>query len=636
MLLFLAEYREKLKFKSLVEKSDSYCIFFYQVKPVRKFLYVSPSVNEVTGYKKKDFYDDPEIFTKLVHKEDFPIHEFQKLYPELSKKPLIMRWVKHNGDVIWTKHHYKNIYDKKGNLENIQIIVFDITEQKRSDFALIESQRKYKELFNNANEFIFLADFNDKKTFGNVIEANNYSRKYFDMDNISSVNFFNLISNTKILETRKIIEKVLEKKITYFETTFTKGSDDNMLVEINASYFKLDGKDVILFIARDISERKKAEYNLQVNQKLEAIGRLAGGVAHDFNNYLTAILGNVSLLKYSYFEDEEIKNKMSTIEEVVHRAKNLTNQLLTFSIGGSPIKEVGDLAELIKANANFLLRGTHIECVFNFAENIRYVEFDEGQINQVINNLIINSMQVMREGGIINISLENYDILEKSFLEPGKYVKFVFVDSGPGIPEEYLGKIFKPFFTTKEDGHGLGLSTSYSIIKKHGGAMKVSSESGKGAIFTIYLPATDKEYKSRKLDFANKIFTGKSKLLILEDNDNIIETLKDILSKLGYRFEFSKKGEDTIELYRKALIDGDPFDGVILDLTIQGGLGGKLTMKELRQINPKIKAIVSSGYSNDPIMSNYKSFGFSDIIIKPFNVEKISNVLYNLFERGNL
>lgn len=625
------EHNEKNRFRSFVEKSDSYCVFLYQIKPESKFLYVSPSVYEITGYRKDDFYSDPDIFVKLIHKEDFPVYEFKKLFPDLSEKPFIMRWIKKDGTTIWTKQHYKNIYDKKRDLKSIQIVVFDITEQKMSDFALIGSQRKFKELFDNANEFMFLADFSEKKSFGSILEVNNFSKKHLNIHDVSGMNFFNLISDSKILETRKAIEKVLQKKLNLFETIFIKGEEDSIFVDVNASYFKLGDKDVILFIAHDISERKKIEYNLQINQKLEAIGRLAGGIAHDFNNYLTAILGNISLIKISHSLDSEMLSSIIEIENVAYKAKKLTNQLLTFSIGGSPVKEVGNLYDLIKANLVFLLRGTNINFNINIADDLRLTEFDEGQMNQVINNLIINSMQVMIDGGEINITLENYDVIEQSFLCPGEYVKFTFSDTGPGIPDEYLNKIFEPFFTTKKDGHGLGLSTSYSIVRKHGGDMKVTSEINKGVTFTIFLPSTEKNCDNIKPNKSNQISKDNFKLLILEDNDDVIETLGNMLNKLGYRFKFTKRGEEAIDLYRKELIEGDPFDGVILDLTTQSGLEGKATIKELRKINPKITAIVSSSYSNDPIMSSYSIFGFSDVIIKPYDMEKISNVLYNLF-----
>lgn len=377
----------------------------------------------------------------------------------------------------------------------------------------------------------------------------------------------------------------------------------------------------------DITLRKKYEEYMLNSRKLESIGLLAGGIAHDFNNILTSIIGNISLLKALIKDDAALLRIISNAEIASERAKDLSSQLLTFSKGGTPIKKTASIVEILTESVNFILKGSNVKCDFFIKNNIFPVDIDIGQINQVINNLIINSDQAMPDGGKITIICENVTIDNENngTFKPGNYVRISIKDTGIGIPEEDISKIFDPYFTTKTKGNGLGLTTTYSIIKKHEGYINVESQVGVGTSFYVYLPASKNTIENIKKDTG--IIKGTGRIIVMDDNAMLRDTMNDMLTHLGYEVKFTTNGTETIDMYKKELENGRPFDLVIMDLIIPGEVGGKETIKELLQIDPKIKAIVSSGYSNDPIMSDYQNYGFSGVLKKPIQINELSNSL---------
>ncbi len=394
-----------------------------------------------------------------------------------------------------------------------------------------------------------------------------------------------------------------------------------------------------VLVFRDITEKHKIEEDLLRIDKLESIGVLAGGIAHDFNNILSVILGNISLAKmYVKADDERLQKRFSDAELAILRAKDLTQQLLTFSRGGSPIRKTSAIQSVLKASCRFAITGSNIQCEFDLPNDLLPVDIDAGQINQVINNLIINAQQAMREGGTIHIRAENIVSPEQIarqglVMNMGEYVRIAVQDSGAGIPPENLSKIFDPYFSTKEQGSGLGLATSHSIIKKHGGYITAESAPGKGTTFYIYLPAAARSDESQQ-GVGKPASHGKGKILIMDDDDMIREITGELLLNLGYQVEFAKNGNEAIVMYREALDLEKPFDAVILDLTIPGGMGGKETIKELLKIDPNVRAIVSSGYSNDPIMAEFKDHGFGGVIIKPYRLSELSQTLHDVLDRA--
>ncbi len=391
----------------------------------------------------------------------------------------------------------------------------------------------------------------------------------------------------------------------------------------------------IMAVMTDITDRKKMEAELQKSQNLESIGILAGGIAHDFNNILTSIMGNISMVKLSLGQDHESYAKLAMAEHATLRAKDLTHQLLTFSRGGAPIKKTTTFSEIIRESAIFSLRGSNVKCELNLADDLWPIEVDEGQVSQVVHNLVLNADQAMPDGGIIRVCANNAVLSEKDGvpLPEGNYLKITVEDQGAGISTEQLKRIFDPYFTTKQGGTGLGLAIAYSIIKKHDGYIMVKSVRGTGTVFTVFLPASTKRIPPEK-PAADAPVYGNGKILIMDDDAMLRDVAGAMLDTLGYEAGYARDGREAIELYVQARATSRPFDAIIMDLTIPGGMGGKEAIKELLKTDPHVKAIVSSGYSQDSIMANYRESGFSAIISKPYKLTDLSETLHAVLKGG--
>jgi PAS domain S-box-containing protein len=386
---------------------------------------------------------------------------------------------------------------------------------------------------------------------------------------------------------------------------------------------------VIVF--RDVTEEKRMEEELFKVKKLESVGVLAGGIAHDFNNILVGILGNISLARQCLSDPEQADAMLLNTEKAAMRAKDLTAQLLTFSRGGEPVIQTASIGPIITESSEFALRGSNIKIIFNIPVDLWLVNADTGQIGQVIQNIVLNAKQAIPAEGTVEITCFNCaDCGNGAESLRERCVRIMISDNGPGIPDEILGKIFDPYFTTKDDGSGLGLSICHSIIKKHNGAITVESKPGKGTVFTIQLPVSSNQKIAPQLELPRHSFSKrKAKVLVMDDDTMILELSKQMLEYLGHEVVICKEGESALKKYEKAMQEGCPFDVVIMDLTIPGGMGGEKAIRKLLKLDPEAKAIVSSGYSNDKVISNYMKHGFKTVIVKPYQMEDLDKAIQN-------
>ena len=367
-------------------------------------------------------------------------------------------------------------------------------------------------------------------------------------------------------------------------------------------------------------------------QKLESVEILAARIAHDFNNSLTAILANVSLARmYGDPSDKSLEKLVAAEREIMH-AKRLTQQLLRLSTGGTPVDETASIMELLKDCASLATRGSKVKCELSIADDLWSVKISEDRVNQVLCNIIINADQAMPNGGVINIRAENMVIgkADRLSLKAGRYVRLSIEDQGIGIPADELHNIFRLYFTTKPKGTGLGLATSNIIVREHGGLICVESQVDIGTIFHIYLPASSAKAPAQKLRMGHKPIMGAGRILVMDDEKYIRDLASEILDQIGYEITTAVNGVEAVKLYQEARDSGQPYDVVIVDLTVPGGMGGKETIQELRRIDPEVKAIICSGYADDPIMTGFREYGFKSAIDKPYETIDLSVILHEI------
>jgi len=496
---------------------------------------------------------------------------------------------------------------------------------------LRRSEQIFRNIFDSSSDAIFVHDFKGKMLDVNMVASQRLGYTREELMNMNPGDFDSAEFFEKVSER---IEELMKKGQLLFETCHISKEGEAIPTEVSSRTIEYEGKPAILSVARDITERKAMEEELLKAQKLESIGVLAGGIAHDFNNLLTAIMNNLFLMKKHISPEEPVYERIIATERASARAQDLTQQLLTFSKGGAPIKRLIDIRELVSESVSISLRGSNVRCDNLIPYDVWHIEADAGQMNQAINNILINADQSMPDGGTITINCENVIVGPENNLplKEGNYIKISIRDQGTGIADEQLSRIFDPYFTTKEMGSGLGLSTTYSIIKKHGGHINIESELGVGSVFNIYLPASMEKVKIKK-PAEDESVTETGKVLIMDDDELVRDSLGQILINIGCIAEFAGDGREAIDSYKNAMASDHPFDAVIMDLTIPGGMGGKEAIRELIKIDPNVKAIVSSGYSYDPIMSNYRDYGFRAVLKKPYkDIIELNRILNNVID----
>ena len=537
--------------------------------------------------------------------------------------------------------------------------------QRQAEIALLESESRFRTIFGESPVAIWEKDLSRVRSRFDELRRSGVTdfRSYFDHNpdevaalaarvrvlevNQRSVELLGANSSAQVVREfsryfmadslpvvrEEMIALAEGRRIFRAEIPIVNNKGERLMLDMAMSVPSEHAHDLsrVLVSFMDITERKRMEEELIKAQKLESVGTLAGGIAHDFNNIMTSISGNISLAKMQVKPGHKIFDLLSAAETASVKAQALTSQLLTFAKGGAPIKKTASIQKLIKEASLFVLSGSKSVCDSSVAEDLWPVEADVGQISQAFSNILMNANQATPEGGIVRITAENL-MLEKIHempLKPGRYIRISIKDQGTGIDENHLSKIFDPYFTTKNEGSGLELATAYSIIKKHNGHISVDSVPGAGTTFNIFLPASDKEIPVKE---EAVLLTGRGKILVMDDDELLKELVEEMLGMLGYESASTKNGDEAIEMYKKAGESGKPYDAVILDLTIPGGMGGKEAIKILLKMDPEVKAIVYSGYSDDPVMSNYREYGFKGMMAKPFDAYELGRVLSAVLE----
>ncbi|PID28242.1 MAG: hybrid sensor histidine kinase/response regulator [Candidatus Cloacimonadota bacterium] len=588
--------------------------------------YVITKVNQrtcdITGFSEKELLGNKcdVLCPKGQKSKECPIWikgltRFNGMDTYINRKNKVKCPILKNAQIL-------EIEGKKYILESFN----DITDLKEAEEKLEESNKRLYSLFTAMEDLVLELDRD-----GRCLYVAPTSPK------VLSVPKEELLNKTLYDVLEPDLANSIQEKL---DLTFKRG----VVSEMSYSFI-IDGKEhwfesivspksensVILFV-RDITERKKSELELQKLEQLQSLGTLAGGIAHDFNNILTGIYGNFSLAKFKMSQSDPAYEFLDCAEKSMHRATKLTRQLLTFSKGGSPVKDHVCLFDLIAEVVKFDLTGSNVKPKFDYQENLWEVDVDKGQIEQVFSNLTINANQAMPNGGCLYFSMFNIIAEEgyNSLLQPGYYVKVTVKDEGNGIDVKDLPHIFEPYFTTKETGNGIGLATVYSIIRKHNGMIDVHSELNVGTAFDIYLPASGKSVscgeKSNIISENLKIKKNNLHVLVMDDEEIIRGTARNIFTLLGHTADTAEDGKRAVEMYKEAF-KKNPYDLVIMDLTVPGGMGGMEAVRQILDFDKNAFVFVSSGYSDSEVIAKYEKYGFKNVIEKPYTIEKMQETL---------
>ncbi|MBW1783604.1 MAG: response regulator [Deltaproteobacteria bacterium] len=531
------------------------------------------------------------------------------------------------------------VIDDTGRILGLLRIADDITEQAQSERALRESEKKYRELADSLPVKLFEADAKGTVTFLNpfALERLQYTREDLAkglqlQDMLDPVHWFKAQEGQKIVaeESSDIMESMAKRK---------DGTTYPVLVNIHP-IIKENRLLGLRGFAVDITEREQRLEEMTRMAKLESLGTLAGGIAHDFNNLLGIILGNIELARWDMSPETPSAQALKEAEEGCLAAKELTGQFITLSRGGGPRLRVTAVDTLLGNTVPLSLSGSNVRSEFGMANDLYLVELDERQMGQVIHNLIRNAIEAMPDGGTVQVRAENVVVTAEGQapvpeMPEGRYIKLEIQDEGTGISEEHKSRVFDPYFSTKirgtQKGMGLGLSTAFSIVKKHGGFMLLESDGATGTTVSIYLAAIPEEregaHGSAATEAEGKRPSKGQRILVMDDEAMLRNMAEKMLHLLGYEAETVGNGKEAVEAYRKSLKTSKPFDLVLLDLTVKGGQGGREAIRDLLKVNPEVRAVVCSGYADDPVMSNCEQYGFRASLAKPFTRTSIMHAL---------
>jgi PAS domain S-box-containing protein len=601
----------------------------------QRVLYVSPAYETIWGRSRDALYESYDEWAQSIHPDDVDHAEttFNRILETGGGDSREYRILQPDGSVRWISDTGYAIKDENDKVSRITGIAEDITARKQAEEALSREKERLAVTLRSIGDAVITTDRDGRIVLMNLIaeqltgwgEADAVGRQLMDVLRIENEQTGEPCESPvdKVLASGQIVG------LANHTILVARDGQRYTVADSGAPIKNLDDQIIgVVLVFRDITAQERTEAELLKMEKLKSIGILAGGIAHDFNNFLTGIIGNLSLAKLNLQPRDPVLRSLNEMEKAAMRAKELTRQLLTFSKGGEPVKRIANIAVLAREAVQFALRGSNVRCRFDLADDLMVAEVDEGQIAQVIHNLTINAIQAMPNGGTVWIRGANLSLAQGNpfALLPRNYVQVAVEDNGTGIHPDHSQKVFDPYFTTKQKGSGLGLAVAYNIVAKHDGRLTVKSELGEGTTFTIFLPASTVS-PTRHSEKREEIVSGQGRVLVMDDEDYIRELAAAMLTKLGYEVELAEDGQTAVNLYRKAIHEGRPFDAVILDLTVPGGMGGKEAISHLVDMDQKVRAIVSSGYSNDPVMSNYTAYGFLGVVHKPYLLQEMSQML---------
>jgi two-component system cell cycle sensor histidine kinase/response regulator CckA len=576
----------------------------------------------------------------FIHEEDRDsvIRQVEELGVRNPSTVTESKIVLSDGRIAWHRWTHSALFDKDKNIIEYQATGRDITDSRSMEEALRQSVHFIRNILDSVDEGFIVVDRDYRVITANRAYCNQIGLPVGEVVGKPYSRESEMLGIPSCEEDAECaVRRVFETGRPYSANRQYNDRDGNT-IHIETKAFPLkDASGVVTSVVEsinNITEKHELENERLKTQKLEAIGTLAGGIAHDFNNLLQGVFGYISLAKMTADRKEKSVAALEQAEKALHMSVKLTNQLLTFSKGGRPVKRLIDLLPVIENAAKFALSGSRSDYHIVADQGLWQAEADDGQIGQVIQNIVLNADQAMPEGGRVEITIKNVQSPDKDFpqsLQKGNYLQIAIRDSGIGISPQYIAKIFDPYFTTKERGSGLGLATSYSIVKNHGGLIDVKSELAKGSTFTAYLPAVAGRDKAAVPVLKPSAAQVRPCRVLLMDDEQVIRDVGgEIIRELGHDVEFAAHGEDAVKKYRAALETGRPFDMVILDLTIRGGMGGAETLQKLLEIDPGVKAAVSSGYYDDELLSKYREQGFKTFLKKPYNVDGLRRTLEGL------